>query len=358
MTLTKACLPVLLPHLTTLFNQSLSLGHFPTVYKLAAITPVLKKPTSDPVNLSNYRPISNLSLLSKTLERIVSAQLHTHLQSNNLYEPFQSGFRQLYSTETALVKVTNDLLISADSGALNILLLLDLSTAFDTVNYSILLQRLRQRGVEGTALDWLTSYLANRNQFISLSGHTSILSPVTQGVPQGSVLGPLLFICYLFPLGNVIRKLNLDFHCDADDTQIYIRTTPTQNPPLTHFETCISTIKTWLTHKFLKLNSDKAELLLLGTKSSLNKTGPITFTIDSSSITPSPLATLALFLILHCPSTLMLAQLLRPPSSTSDASPKSGTASLSLPLNPSSTPSSHPGLTLYSSHWNHCSLTP
>ncbi|KAM9790323.1 uncharacterized protein ACBT44_018929 isoform 1-T2 [Syngnathus typhle] len=289
-TLTKACLPVLLPHLTTLFNQSLSLGHFPAVYKLAAITPILKKPTLDPLNLSNYRPISNLSFLSKTLERIVSAQLHTHLQSNNLYEPFQSGFRPLHSTETALVKVTNDLLISADSGALNILLLLDLSAAFDTVNHSILLQRLRQLGVEGTALDWLTSYLTNRNHFISLSGHTSILSPVTQGVPQGSVLGPLLFICYLFPLGTVIRKLNLDFHCYADDTQIYIRTTPTRNPSLTHFETCISTIKAWLTHNFLKLNSDKTELLLIGTKSSLNKTGSITLTIDSSNITPSPLA--------------------------------------------------------------------
>ena len=96
-------------------------------------------------------------------------------------------------------------LISADSGALNILLLLDLSAAFDAVNHPILPARLRQLGGEGTALDWLTSYLTNRQQFVSLSGHSSTLSPVTRGVPQGSVLGPLLFICYLFPLGRIIR---------------------------------------------------------------------------------------------------------------------------------------------------------
>lgn len=285
-----SCLPTLLPHLTKLFNLSLSQGIFPSVFKTASVTPILKKPGLETSILENYRPISNLPFFAKTLERIIASQLQHFLSANNLFEPLQSGFRTLHSTETALIKVTNDLLISADAGALNILILLDLSAAFDTVCHTLLLSRLHSLGVEGTALSLLQSYLTNRHNFISLNGFTSDMSPVTQGVPQGSVLGPLLFIVYILPLGQIIRHFNFNFHCYADDTQIYISTTSLKNPPLICIEQCLATINHWMQDNYLKLNSNKTELLLIGSKHTLTKAGNISLSIDGFTVSPSPLA--------------------------------------------------------------------
>lgn len=127
---------------------------------------------------------------------------------NNLLEPFQYGFRSGHSTETALVRVLNDLLISADMGACSILVLLDITAAFDTISHAVLLERLSvYLGVSGTALKWFTSYLTNCSQFVSLGGKKSLPTLVQQGVPQGSVLGPILFSIYMLPLGDIIRSL-------------------------------------------------------------------------------------------------------------------------------------------------------
>uniref|UniRef100_A0A3B1JSL1 Reverse transcriptase domain-containing protein n=1 Tax=Astyanax mexicanus TaxID=7994 RepID=A0A3B1JSL1_ASTMX len=285
--LTKACVPALLPHLTVLINQSLLLGQVPSVYKTAAVTPILKKPGLDPSDLNNYRPISNLPFLSKVLERTVACQLQHYLESQNLFEPFQSGFRPFHSTETALVKVINDLLVAADAGALNILLLLDLSAAFDTINHSILLSRLCELGIVGTALDWFSSYLTDRKQFISLAGYSSHTSVIKHGVPQGSVLGPLLFIIYILPLGPLLRHFNLDFHCYADDTQIYLSTSSINNPPTTHLESCLSAIQNWMKDNFLMLNSNKTELILISTKAVLNQTPTLSLNFGGTVISPS-----------------------------------------------------------------------
>ncbi len=174
-------------------------------------------------DFNNFHPISNLPFLAKILERVVASQLCSHLTTNNLFEPLQSGFRKFHSTETALVKVPNDLLMASDSGATSLLILLDLRAAFDTVDHGLLLTRLESVfGVSGKVLNWFKSYFTDRSQFISMSGFRSDTCSVLTGVPQGSILGPLLFNIYLSPLGHLLRTLGLHYHCYTDDTQIYI----------------------------------------------------------------------------------------------------------------------------------------
>lgn len=286
--LVKSCLRALLPLLLAIINSSLTSGTVPSSLKVAAVTPIRKKTGADPENLHNFRPISNLPFLAKTLERIVAIQLQDHLSTNQLLEPFQSGFRTKHSTETALVKVINDLLHAADNNLLNILVLLDLSAAFDTVCHKILLERLANLGITHLALSWLNSYLSDRQQYISIKNHRSDFASVTKGVPQGSVLGPLLFIIYLQPLGQIMRRHGVSFHCYADDTQLYISSKPSSALPPPSLINCLQDIRIWMTRNFLKLNGDKSEVMLIGSKSTLSKTPNFSITIDGF---PIPLST-------------------------------------------------------------------
>ncbi|XP_068599205.1 uncharacterized protein [Brachionichthys hirsutus] len=288
--LIKTCLPIISPLITRIINSSITSGSVPQSLKLAAITPILKKPGLDPENLSNFRPISNLPFLSKILERVIAAQLQTHLNSNSLFEPFQSGFRPNHSTETALIKVTNDLLLSSDSGHLSILILLDLTAAFDTISHSILLSRLKTTlNITGSALSWLQSYLTNRQQFIHINHCSSSTAPLLQGVPQGSVLGPLLFILYILPLGDIIRRHSLHFHCYADDIQLYITTNSIDSKVHSTVTNCLNDIKSWMKYNFLKVNSDKTDIILIGSKNITKSTQQFGLDFDNTTLTPSPL---------------------------------------------------------------------
>jgi len=184
------------PFLTHLFNMSLSTGVVPDAFK-AAYTPLLKKPGLDVDVVENYQPVSNLSSLSKLLECAAFNQLESHLVDARLFPKHQSAYQKGQSTETALVKVCADLIKHMDSGHHVLLALLDLSAAFDTVDHCILTERLsRSFAIRDGVLDWLRDYLARHRFTIRFGGTESSLRDMQYGVPQGSVLGPLLCLIY------------------------------------------------------------------------------------------------------------------------------------------------------------------
>ncbi|KAI2648116.1 RNA-directed DNA polymerase from mobile element jockey [Labeo rohita] len=295
--LLKELLPVAEEPLLNIINSSLSLGHVPKPFKLAVIKPLIKKPQLDPSELANYRPISNLPFMSKILEKVISAQLCSFLQKKYIYEEFQSGFRPHHSTETALVKITNDLLLASDQGCISLLVLLDLSAAFDTIDHDILIDRLQNyAGIQGQALKWFRSYLSDRYHFVYLNGESSQLSPVKYGVPQGSVLGPLLFSIYMLPLGNIIRKHGISFHCYADDTQLYISTRPDETSELSKLTECVKNVKDWMTNNFLLLNSDKTEILLIGPKNNTQNLLTYNLQLDGCTVTSTTVKSLGVIL--------------------------------------------------------------
>ena len=165
----------------------------------------------DPEVLTNFRPVSNLTYLPKIIERVVVVRLNQHLIPNGLHEVLQSAYKQNHSTETALLIVQNDLLMAIDTYRGAVLILLDLSAAFDTIVHTILLQRLHELGIRDAALDWLRSYLSQRRQSVVINGTRSSFRNLSFGVPQGSVLGLILFTLYTTPLGAIARKYQLNF---------------------------------------------------------------------------------------------------------------------------------------------------
>ena len=164
------CLDSLLPCITAVFNNSLVSGVFPSVYKPALVKSLLKKMSLNYDDLKNYRLVSNLSFLSKVLETIVLSQLNEHLNHNNLLSPLQSAYRPNHSTETALLMIVNDLLTAIDNNTICILTLLDLSAAFVTIDYQILLTRLQHPfGISGPAISWFSSYRCNRTHAVTIN---------------------------------------------------------------------------------------------------------------------------------------------------------------------------------------------
>jgi hypothetical protein len=203
--LVKECLPALLSHIVQIINTSINNAEVPSDFKCALIRPLLKKSNLDKDILKNYRPISNLPFLSKILEKVVCAQLVKHMNKNCFYEKYQSAYRQNHSTETTLIKVHNDILKSLDAGQSVALVMLDLSAAFDTIDHSILIRRLeRNAGVTGHALKWFRSYISDRQQQVIINEKSSSVVTLSYGVPQGSVLGPILFCIYTLPISNII----------------------------------------------------------------------------------------------------------------------------------------------------------
>ena len=274
-------------YITCIVNKSLSTGVFPTICKSAIIQPNIKKPNLDPNELKNYRPVSNLSFLSKVLEKIVLYQLQKHLNSNNLNEIFQSAYKAGHSTETALLKIICDLLNATDEGKVSILTLLDLSAAFDTIDHEIMLNRLSKTfGIQGTVLKWFKSYLVGRSFSVLIADLKSSSSTLEFGVPQGSVLGPILYIMYTYPLGQIIRRYeNLSFHMYADDTQLYGSVFLENMPDLLDcMQRCVSEVNIWMRSNKLKMNNDKTEILPCSTVHKLSSLENTTLEIDNETV--------------------------------------------------------------------------
>ena len=221
--LLKECTSELVPLITDIVNMSLRESLIPTTLKTALIRPLLKKTGLDSDILKNYRPVSNLTFISKIIEKVVSGRLNEHMHNNNMYDPLQSAYKEKHSTETALIKVQNDILSALDAGSSSILLMLDLSAAFDTIDHDILLSRLRNLyGISGGALDWFRSYLTSRIQRVVIDNSVSGDQELDFGVPQGSVLGPRIYCMYTKPVSGIIERHGLSYHSYADDTQLYM----------------------------------------------------------------------------------------------------------------------------------------
>ena len=266
----------------------LSTCTFPMHFKQSLVTPLLKKPSLDKDILNNYRPISNLSLISKITERIVKSRLNEHLLSNSQYNPNKSAYTKYHSTETTILSLHDQLITGISHQQVSCLL--DLSAAFDTIHYSILLHRVSSWfGITDSALTWFKTCLTTRSFSILASGFASPPYPLSRGILQGSVLGPILFNMYTTPLSTFISSRSLHHHLYAVDTQIFISIAPkTFTTAITQLQNTISDISSWMTANLLSLNLSKTDFMLIGLPQQISKiSNPISLLSFKSPITPT-----------------------------------------------------------------------
>ena len=258
-------LDLFLPVWTDLVNASLKGGSFDGL-KAAVVKPLIKDRNLDKEILKCYRPVSNLTFLSKIIERVVHEQLNKHMENNNLITDDQSGYKKGHSTETLLIKITNDLLIASDKNTATVLLLLDLSAAFDTVNIDKLVSILfSEIGIRGTALSWFKSYLYGRTQRVKVGNAYSDEWIIEFGVPQGSVLGPILFNIYIRSFYQFVRRnSNFDVQGYADDHQLYSSFSIDNQYFMlgNNILDTLRTVKKWMNAFHLKLNEGKTNIIV------------------------------------------------------------------------------------------------
>lgn len=247
--------------LTLLINLTFSEGKFPTILKMGKIFPIHKKGSK--IEVTNYRPISLLSNISKIIEKMVHDRLYMFLEQNEAFYNYQFGFRNNHSTNHALIEITEQIRNACDQKLYTCGVYLDLQKAFDTVNHEILLKKLKHYGIKGTSYDWFQSYLCLRLQYTQIKDDESSPKIVSHGVPQGSVLGPLLFILFINDMHNSV--VHSKVHHYADDTNLLLTSNSlkTINRQVNHD---LSLISHWLKANKISLNTTKTEIIVFRPK--------------------------------------------------------------------------------------------
>ena len=262
----KLSASIIAPSLTYIFNLSLATGIYIDDWKHARVTPIFK--SGDRRQCANYRPISILPAVSKVFEKGVFRQVYGYLTENSMLSKFQSGFRPKHSTVTALIQMCDNWLENMDNGKLNGVIFLDIKKAFDSINHGILLNKMRTRfGISSTELKWFESYLSNREQQCCINEQISSKKTITCGVPQGSILGPLLFLLYINDLPECLTSTTPCMY--ADDTQIF-SSSYDANELVVKLNSDLAHVRNWLIENKLQMHPSKSKLMFIGSSYNLN----------------------------------------------------------------------------------------
>ena len=250
--------------LCKIVNESLAFVVVPRPLKVAKVTALLKKSSLNCEDMKNYPANLQPSIYLEIIEKVVK-HLDAHMAQYHCHEYFQSTYREYHSTETALLRVHNDICQAINDKKCVYVVLLDLSTAFDMFQHSVLLRRYEgSLGISDSALNWCRSYFIGGNQSSNILSTSSVPKPFTSGMPQGSVMGPFGFPSYTGPVGRICQKHGIPYHFYPDDSQLYVAFDPKDEEAKGSLEACINDIHKWIKRNFLKLNDSKIDFLIMG----------------------------------------------------------------------------------------------